>query len=91
MKITLSKEEVFEIINEYTKAKMNITTGVKGDSLDNLSIDVPLTTMAKPVEVDLVKEEPKEEKTGKEVEEEKVSEDKPADTSNINSVNDIFG
>ena len=36
MKITLSKEEVFEIINEYTKAKMNITTGVKGDSLDNL-------------------------------------------------------
>ena len=91
MKITLSKEEVFEIINEYTKAKMNITTGVKGDSLDNLSIDVPLTTMAKPVEVDLVKEEPKEEKTGKEVEEEKVSEDKPTDTSNINSVNDIFG
>ena len=90
MKITLSKEEVFEIINEYTKAKMNITTGVKGDSLDNLSIDVPLTTMAKPVEVDLVKEEPKEEKTGK-VEEEKVSEDKPTDTSNINSVNDIFG
>lgn len=89
MKITLSKEEVFEIINEYTKAKMNITTGVKGDSLDNLSIDVPLTTMAKPVEVDLVKEEPKEEKK---VEEEKVSEeDKPADTSNINSVNDIFG
>lgn len=89
MKITLSKEEVFEIINEYTKAKMNITTGVKGDSLDNLSIDVPLTTMAKPVEVDLVKEEPKEE--NKEKEEEKVSEDKPADTSSINSVNDIFG
>lgn len=87
MKITLSKEEVFEIINEYTKAKMNITSGVKGDSLDNLSIDVPLTTMAKPVEVDLVKEEPKEEKK----EEEEVSEDKPADTSNINSVNDIFG
>lgn len=87
MKITLSKEEVFEIINEYTKAKMNITSGVKGDSLDNLSIDVPLTTMAKPVEVDLVKEEPKEEKK----EEEKVSEDKPADTSSINSVNDIFG
>ena len=87
MKITLSKEEVFEIINEYTKAKMNITTGVKGDSLDNLSIDVPLTTMAKPVEVDLVKEEPKEEKTEKE----EVSEDKPADTSSINSVNDIFG
>ena len=86
MKITLSKEEVFEIINEYTKAKMNITTGVKGDSLDNLSIDVPLTTMAKPVEVDLVKEEPKEEKK-----EEEVSEDKPTDTSNINSVNDIFG
>ena len=90
MKITLSKEEVFEIINEYTKAKMNITTGVKGDSLDNLSIDVPLTTMAKPVEVDLVKEEPKEEKKVEE-EEEKVSEDKPTDTSNINSVNDIFG
>lgn len=87
MKITLSKEEVFEIINEYTKAKMNITTGVKGDSLDNLSIDVPLTTMAKPVEVDLVKEEPKEENKEKE----EVSEDKPADTSNINSVNDIFG
>lgn len=86
MKITLSKEEVFEIINEYTKAKMNITTGVKGDSLDNLSIDVPLTTMAKPVEVDMVKEEPKEEKK-----EEEVSEDKPTDTSNINSVNDIFG
>ena len=85
MKITLSKEEVFEIINEYTKAKMNITTGVKGDSLDNLSIDVPLTTMAKPVEVDLVKEEPKEENK------EEVSEDKPTDTSNINSVNDIFG
>lgn len=89
MKITLSKEEVFEIINEYTKAKMNITSGVKGDSLDNLSIDVPLTTMAKPVEVDLVKEEPKEE--NKEKEEEEVSEDKPTDTSNINSVNDIFG
>lgn len=89
MKITLSKEEVFEIINEYTKAKMNITTGVKGDSLDNLSIDVPLTTMAKPVEVDLVKEEPKEE--NKEKEEKEVSEDKPTDTSNINSVNDIFG
>lgn len=87
MKITLSKEEVFEIINEYTKAKMNITTGVKGDSLDNLSIDVPLTTMAKPVEVDLVKEEPKEENKEKE----EVSEDKPADTSSINSVNDIFG
>lgn len=87
MKITLSKEEVFEIINEYTKAKMNITSGVKGDSLDNLSIDVPLTTMAKPVEVDLVKEEPKEEKKEKE----EVSEDKPADTSSINSVNDIFG
>lgn len=87
MKITLSKEEVFEIINEYTKAKMNITTGVKGDSLDNLSIDVPLTTMAKPVEVDLVNKEPKEEKTGKE----EVPEDKPTDTSNINSVNDIFG
>lgn len=87
MKITLSKEEVFEIINEYTKAKMNITTGVKGDSLDNLSIDVPLTTMAKPVEVDLVKEEPKEENKEKE----EVSEDKPTDTSNINSVNDIFG
>lgn len=87
MKITLSKEEVFEIINEYTKAKMNITSGVKGDSLDNLSIDVPLTTMAKPVEVDLVKEEPKEENKEKE----EVSEDKPADTSNINSVNDIFG
>lgn len=87
MKITLSKEEVFEIINEYTKAKMNITTGVKGDSLDNLSIDVPLTTMAKPVEVDLVNKEPKEEKTGKE----EVSDDKPTDTSNINSVNDIFG
>ena len=86
MKITLSKEEVFEIINEYTKAKMNITTGVKGDSLDNLSIDVPLTTMAKPVEVDLVKEEPKEEKK-----EEVSEEDKPTDTSNINSVNDIFG
>lgn len=89
MKITLSKEEVFEIINEYTKAKMNITSGVKGDSLDNLSIDVPLTTMAKPVEVDLVKEEPKEE--NKEKEEEVSEEDKPADTSNINSVNDIFG
>lgn len=90
MKITLSKEEVFEIINEYTRAKMNITSGVKGDSLDNLSIDVPLTTMAKPVEVDLVKEEPKEE--NKEKEEEKVSEEeKPADTSSINSVNDIFG
>lgn len=90
MKITLSKEEVFEIINEYTKAKMNITTGVKGDSLDNLSIDVPLTTMAKPVEVDLVKEEPKEEK--KVEEEEKVSEeDKPTDTSKINSMTDIFG
>lgn len=87
MKITLSKEEVFEIINEYTKAKMNITTGVKGDSLDNLSIDVPLTTMAKPVEVDLVKEEPKEENKEKE----EVSEDKPTDTSSINSVNDIFG
>ena len=87
MKITLSKEEVFEIINEYTKAKMNITTGVKGDSLDNLSIDVPLTTMAKPVEVDLVKEEQKEENKEKE----EVSEDKPADTSSINSVNDIFG
>lgn len=87
MKITLSKEEVFEIINEYTKAKMNITSGVKGDSLDNLSIDVPLTTMAKPVEVDLVKEEPKEENKEKE----EVSEDKPTDTSNINSVNDIFG
>lgn len=87
MKITLSKEEVFEIINEYTKAKMNITTGVKGDSLDNLSIDVPLTTMAKPVEVDLVKEEPKEENKEKE----EVPEDKPTDTSNINSVNDIFG
>lgn len=89
MKITLSKEEVFEIINEYTKAKMNITSGVKGDSLDNLSIDVPLTTMAKPVEVDLVKEEPKEE--NKEKEEVSEEEDKPADTSNINSVNDIFG
>jgi len=88
MKITLSKEEVFEIINEYTKAKMNITSGVKGDSLDNLSIDVPLTTMAKPVEVDLVKEEPKEENKEKE---EVSEEDKPADTSNINSVNDIFG
>lgn len=88
MKITLSKEEVFEIINEYTKAKMNITSGVKGDSLDNLSIDVPLTTMAKPVEVDLVKEEPKEESKEKE---EVSEEDKPADTSNINSVNDIFG
>ena len=87
MKITLSKEEVFEIINEYTKAKMNITSGVKGDSLDNLSIDVPLTTMAKPVEVDLVKEEPKEENKEKE----EVSEDKSTDTSNINSVNDIFG
>ena len=87
MKITLSKEEVFEIINEYTKAKMNITSGVKGDSIDNLSIDVPLTTMAKPVEVDLVKEEPKEENKEKE----EVSEDKPTDTSNINSVNDIFG
>lgn len=87
MKITLSKEEVFEIINEYTKAKMNITSGVKGDSLDNLSIDVPLTTMAKPVEVDLVKEEPKEENKEKE----EVSEDKPTDTSSINSVNDIFG
>ena len=87
MKITLSKEEVFEIINEYTKAKMNITSGVKGDSLDNLSIDVPLTTMAKPVEVDLVKEEPKEEKKEKE----EVSEDKSTDTSSINSVNDIFG
>lgn len=88
MKITLSKEEVFEIINEYTKAKMNITSGVKGDSLDNLSIDVPLTTMAKPVEVDLVKEEPKEENKEKE---EVSEEDKPTDTSNINSVNDIFG
>lgn len=87
MKITLSKEEVFEIINEYTKAKMNITAGVKGDSLDNLSIDVPLTTMAKPIEVDLVKEEPKEE----EKKEEEVPEEKPTDTSKINSVNDIFG
>ena len=46
--------------------------------------------MAKPVEVDLVKEEPKEEK--KVEEEEKVSEeDKPTDTSKINSMTDIFG